>query len=375
MNLDETQYEETIDLKELGIFILRKWRILLIVMLAGAVVFGAWKAVKVPEPVTPAAKVLEDNQKKIDANQKTIQNNERTLSRDLAEIQTQEASIANLEKILITYQEALTDAQNLLNETLTAEDRVTLVGELADLNGSILNVNNQLTAARQKITSLNDEITALQNDMEIVKKDIAALEESMEGKPVVIGTGDIIRFSVLGAFAGALGVCGIAFLQFFFCKKLRNENELKERYGYRILSNLYTPTGKTGVIDQMLNRMAGYGKKPDEDREYALAAAGIQVMTSEEKSETGKRQVLITGTVDLSVITGVCEQIQKSLPADQYELCPVSNPVYTAEAMLQIRQKDIVLVEAKDISNRQEISRLAELLKAGKARVVGAILL
>ena len=79
----------------------------------------------------------------------------------------------------------------------------------------------------------------------------------MQPKAVRAGMGGIIKSAVLGAFLGAFVVCGCVFLQYFFYKKLRSADELKERYGYYILGDLYRPKQKkSGPIDRILDKWA-----------------------------------------------------------------------------------------------------------------------
>ena len=58
------EYENEIDLKKLCIYILRKWKVLLIAFVVGALLLGLLKAFSSPELVTDTA-LVETNQTKI----------------------------------------------------------------------------------------------------------------------------------------------------------------------------------------------------------------------------------------------------------------------------------------------------------------------
>ena len=50
-----------------------------------------------------------------------------------------------------------------------------------------------------------------------------------------------------------------------------------------------------------------------------------------------------------------------------------ANPVYNAEFLAQLKEYAVLLVEAKGISDRQEIAHLAEVLYRSNVTVLGAV--
>lgn len=371
MNFDNTQYEETVDLKDLCIYMLRKWRWILLAAFACAVLVGGYKGIQTPKSVMSASDIekaeesLEENEKSILALEKEIENRQ-------TEILTQETSISNLEKIVITYEAALTEAQNLLDTVSASEEKLQILTQIGELNNNLLSANSDMTEARLRIRELQDEILMKQEEQEELEEVKIELEESLIATPAETSVKDIVKYAVLGSIAGAFVVCGIAFIQYFFYKQIRNAEELKERYGVRVLADLYAPSPKKNKIDTLLDRMNGFHGDVNPDQEYSLAAAGIHVMLPE-KDDTQK--IVVTGTVDQKILEEVCAGLDRQLPKAKYQLCLLSNPVYNAEAMLQIASYPVVWVEARTISDRREVNRLAELFQNSNTTVIGAVMM
>ena len=58
----------------------------------------------------------------------------------------------------------------------------------------------------------------------------------------------------------------------------------------------------------------------------------------------------------------VCEKLGALLP-DSYTVTKAENPVYNAASLADLKQYTILWVEAKEVSDKKEVDRLAELVK------------
>lgn len=411
MNETMMPYEETIDLKDLCIYILRKWKGILLAVAVGAVALGGYKAVSDPAVVTDSARVAEiqtlvaENQTEIAAKQAEMANiaairdtivktGDAILAKE-KEIQNQKNSLKHLNDVLAAHESSLKTAQDLLKTQLSQELKVELTSRVSSLQINILNTNNQIIGVEQRMETLEEEIATLEEDRkeymeetdmdlkkckEAIEKLEASIEDITEENTklakenttitVPVSAADIVKFVILGAVAGGFVVCGIAFVQYFMDKKLRRVDELKERYGMRILGDFYAPVTKKNVVDQLLDRMEGIHVSVDTEKEAALAAAKVQVLAP---VAGDKQQIIVTGTVAANMLEAVAGQIGKKLPAE-YEICVVQSPVYDAEALLAVRQGTVVLVEGRGVSVKKEIAELVDILSAAKAKVLGVVL-
>lgn len=403
MNYNES-YEETIDLLDLCICILKKWRILLLAVVLGAAVLGGYKAARGLEPGSVSAadqkaaeeaiKTLKNQEAAwLSQNKETIKNAESTLENNKAQIvsttqqiQTREDKIERLETLLPVWEQELEEVRRWAEEADTVEGRAAVAEQLVSLNNNILSVQNQISAAQTEIVNYQAEIVRLEKsnkDLEASLKkaqtdefvpDAALVAQSNPVPTGAEGNGAIVKFAVLGAFLGAFCVCGVIFLQYIFYKKLRGADELRERFGVRVLGSLYMPDGKkNAAVDRLLDKLSGEGQPVDAAKEYDLIAAGLQVM-SREQTGTQPKRIMVTGTVSGDTLQEICAQLQKLLPENQYQLWAAENPAYNAQALRQIREGEILLVEAKGGSEKKEIGKLIELLNAGKAQVIGAVI-
>ena len=426
MGYENTQYEETIDLKDLCIYVLRKWRMILLVMLAGAALMGGYKALVVPAPVEDTALVTANTAKvtehktAIEANKAAITSNEAaTVSSEAAiksneesikttqqkiqntrdAIQDQRNAIQEIKGVIEAYENSLEEARQMLNSNIAEENRVNLLSQIPSLTSNIYSSNTRITSAEQQIKSYEIEINNLEISIENLREqnkkieedikkleeknqeleekndeldeEIEKLNEEMQPKAVRAGMGGIIKSAVLGAFLGAFVVCGCVFLQYFFYKKLRSADELKERYGYYILGDLYRPKQKkSGPIDRILDKWADLAAPVDTAEEYRLIAARIRMA-----SEKTPLKLMVTGTVDAGMLQQVGHKLKELLPDGAYSITAEANLTYNARAMEQVKQYAVVLVEAADVSDKKEVAKLVEVLQISKVEVVGAVVL
>ncbi len=348
-----SQYEETIDLKDLCISILRKWYWILIVAVILAAALGVYKAMEAPQPALSSSE--------IEANHETIEENESSIKDSQDAIALQEENIANWEKLLETYQGILSEAEQELNVVTLSEDRISLLSQITRLNSQITSTENEIASAKQQIEKSEATIAELEEE----NADLLAEENEM----VPVSRSSILKYGILGGFLGAFLVCAVLLIQYLFSKHMHSPDELKERYGLHILGELHhTDFQKGGAISRLLDRWAGYGKPKDIAKEYNLIAAGIEI-----SSHTGN--VLITGTISADMLEQVCENLKQRLPLEKYTLCIGENPVYNEDSMRKLTGCSVVWVESLAISSKKEVQKLAELFSVSKADVIGAVVM
>lgn len=409
MDENMLQYEESIDIKDLCIYILRKWKAIIVAVLLGAVAFGGYKATTDTYEITDAAQE-KANQEIIDEKRKiqtqnindiTVLGKEIQPNRDRLEairsmekeISTKQNELECLVRIVDGYQLLIEELNALLVNETNPEICVELINKIASYEMSKIGNENQVSAAEHRIDLLKKEIALFEEELTATDEEVTELEQlknslqqqniALEKEILAIQKGeidkitvkvsikDIIKFAVLGAVAGGVVICGIAFLQYITYPKLRRKEDMKERYGLRVLGSYFVTTQKKNPIDRLLDRWEGVSYRIDTEKESALVAAKIQVLTPVEQNG---QNIIVTGTVSKDTLDRMCAYLQKYIPGDQYKISVLPNPVYDADAMLKIKNAIVVIVEACSVSDKKEIAELMDILHAGQANVLGVVL-
>lgn len=393
------EYENEIDLKKLCIYILRKWKVLLIAFVVGALLLGLLKAFSSPELVTDTALVeanqtkiteyqtaLSTNQSTLSTNKSTIASNKNQISINEAAIEDQNQTLNDLQDVLDTHEQMLDELEAMQDAGLTNDEQVVVLDCAAEMTGRIYDLNAEIADVRESITNYESQIETLQQDnenLEAANKTLAENIESqqteidrltaeMEPKQVPVSTGDIVTYTIIGALLGIILVCIWLCIKYIFSKKLKDEQDLVGRYGFYILGVFNDiNTKQQDLINRLLDKWAGIRRDQNTEDEYRLIAAKIQMSESKQPAH----HLMVTGTLPFKTLQEVESKLKSFLPAEQYEIHAAENLAYNSDVLTQVKQYEIVLVEKKDASDVREIEKLAEVLKVSEVHVVGAIVL
>lgn len=393
------EYENEIDFKKLCIYILRKWKVLLIAFVVGALLLGLLKAFSSPELVTDTALVetnqtkiteyqtaLSTNQSTLSTNKSTIASNKNQISINEAAIEDQNQTLKDLQDVLDTHEQMLDELEAMQDTGLTNDEQVVVLDRAAEMTGRIYDLNAEIADVRESITNYESQIETLQQDNENLEAANKTLTESienqqteidrltaeMEPKQVPVSTGDIVTYTIIGALLGIILVCIWLCIKYIFSKKLKDEQDLVGRYGFYILGVFNDiNTKQQDLINRLLDKWAGIRRDQNTEDEYRLIAAKIQM--SENKQPM--HHLMVTGTLPFETLQEVETKLKSFLPAEQYEIHAAENLAYNSDVLTQVKQYEIVLVEKKDASDVREIEELAEVLKVSEVHVVGAIVL
>lgn len=393
------EYENEIDFKKLCIYILRKWKVLLIAFVVGALLLGLVKAFSSPELVTDTALVeanqtkiteyqtaLSTNQSTLSTNKSTIASNKNQISINEAAIEDQNQTLKDLQDVLDTHEQMLDELEAMQDAGLTNDEQVVVLDRAAEMTGRIYDLNAEIADVRESITNYESQIETLQQDNENLEAENKTLAENiesqqteidrltaeMEPKQVPVSTGDIVTYTIMGALLGIVLVCIWLCIKYIFSKKLKDEQDLVGRYGFYILGVFNDiNTKQQDLINRLLDKWAGIRRDQNTEDEYRLIAAKIQM--SENKQPM--HHLMVTGTLPFETLQDVEAKLKSFLPAEQYEIHAAENLAYNSDVLTQIKQYEIVLVEKKDVSDVREVEKLAEVLKVSEVHVVGAIVL
>ena len=394
------EYENEIDLKKLCIYILRKWKVLLIAFVVGALLLGLVKAFSSPELVTDTALVeanqtkiteyqtaLSTNQSTLSTNKSTIASNKNQISINEAAIEDQNQTLKDLRDVLDTHEQMLDELEAMQDTAgLTNDEQVVVLDRAAEMTGRIYDLNAEIADVRESITNYENQIETLQQDNENLEAENKTLAENiesqqteidrltaeMEPKQVPVSTGDIVTYTIIGALLGIILVCIWLCIEYIFSKKLKDEQDLVGRYGFYILGVFNDiNTKQQDLINRLLDKWAGIRRDQNTEDEYRLIAAKIQM--SENKQPM--HHLMVTGTLPFETLQDVEAKLKSFLPAEQYEIHAAENLAYNSDVLTQIKQYEIVLAEKKNVSDVREVEKLAEVLKVSEVHVVGAIVL
>lgn len=355
MSYNNIQNEEVIDLKKLCFFILRKWRMLLIAAVIGAVLFGGYKTVSyltaAPEPVL--------TQEEIEETQAQIVSNETTISNDQSTIPVKQAKLDELRVLKATYEESLSIAMSI--EKVDSA----LVSDILELNNNIADVDSQIASVSQTITNLNHEITSLTETNDELNAKLNETAVSKSWKSVANGV-------LIGAFLGLVIVCAYMAFLWVFGGKLQDVDAFALQYHMPVIGSVHEGTESDsakpqGVIDRWIDRLAGSQAVVDSEQEYQILAAKIRLLAKEDC------KILFTGTVEKDKLVKVYEGVKAHFLEEEYDLLVAENPMYHSEIMQQMHDSKLVLVEAAGLSKKKEITQLVEFLNVANIPVVGVV--
>lgn len=398
MRFDEQEYEETVDLKAVLAEVLRKWVILLAAVVLGAALLGFFKFAS-PVEYEVDEEAVATAQAAVDATQKAIndsiterQMNENTISADREKISADEQFTDELREYVQTMETNLNTLKVGINEAramLSDPDATTsdtsqaifslheLINEVTGLNERLIDMMDRIKTVEAEIISLKTEIDNLTNRNLQIDTSITELENtlSLQGEELAAaqqGTvkgGSVVTFALLGGLLGAVLVVGYVFIRYMFDKTLKSSSDIKDPYGVPILGELRSRRARAhkGFARKLDNMAGDIQTFPDEKRVYEFAAAGVEAAVRAPVS------IAVTGTVDLSTLGEVAENIKAFLP-EGYAVSPKENPAYSADFLSEIRDYSVLWVECKGVSMKDEIHKLAELLARNGVNVIGAVI-
>lgn len=340
--------DEVIDLRNLWFYMLRKWRLILMIGLIGAVLFGSVQGIMLLTAV-PEAVMSEEE---IEAAEETIADNEENIEKKKEDRSRTKEELASLYAAQETYDQIF--------ETAAAEDVRDSEKALALLTISekIRDLQSQITSKLQRIDTVNSEIEAL-------REKNAELQESIEERVELPGASRIVSRTIVGLLFGALLACMYIWLRYYTARTMRSEEDLSRRFGIPVLASLYNPKTRSGKIDCWIEKRAGT-QTVNPERQYVVAATKLKVLAEEQ-------DILVTGTVDRQQLESVAKGLMDNLVESQ-RVTVSEDPVRYPEVLLQ-NVRNVVLVENVNESDMTAVEHLVEFLELSDRKIVGAVVL
>ncbi len=239
-----------------------------------------------------------------------------------------------------------------------------------------MDINKHSISALNKTLSYsidNDLANTQKTNKDIItdyKMEILDCQEQLENliaptPPSVLTTS---RYFLIGFAGGGFLAVLLVGVYYMTGERLHNETELKERYGYHWLGNVFisSHTGLLSAVDRFLDRL----ELPDsisEEEMYHMIAANIENLVQ------NHQKLLITGTINEKKLYTLTEALLPLLSHISLMASPDMNQ--TAETLQYIADCDaILLVEERHKSRLSDIQREQEYISAMNKPVIGYVL-
>jgi len=267
-------------------------------------------------------------------------------------------------------------AQEILDVILKSlENKQPVVQQ--DLGGHSIVVMNQNLSTKADTDLAKTQKSGIENlasmrqSLEDTEKKLEELKEpevpaTLSSKGLVKSG---IKFGVLGGAAGGFLACFFASALFYFNNKVYNSDELKTRFGIRILGGFIRKKEKRAFskIDSLLDKLQGIEYITD-TAVYERIAANIGIYT--EKNQL----ILLTGTVEEDNISRITADLKGRLPDLRFE--SAGDMSKYPETLKKLPKADgVILIEAAGVSKYNNIQKELETITSIKKNVIGCIIL
>ncbi len=216
MNYNGSDYEETVDLKDLCLYILKKWRIILLTLIAGAVLLGAWRFVSTyssekeitveddeelteailenEESLNEIQDLLDENEENLEANHLALTKNAEAQNANVRSQSTNELDITAAKETLESRQNSLSDMKQLkenyesnlalmndiLGQLTSISEQASMIADINELNSAIQELNLQIAAYEEDVFSYEKKVMTLEETAEDLLKTGADLADAAQ---------------------------------------------------------------------------------------------------------------------------------------------------------------------------------------------------
>jgi capsular polysaccharide biosynthesis protein len=216
-----------------------------------------------------------------------------------------------------------------------------------------------------------ENLTSMRHSLEDTEKKLEELKEP-EAPATLSSKGLLksgIKFGVLGGVAGGFLACFFASVLFCLNNKVYNSDELRTRFGIKILGSFIRKREKRifTKIDSLLDKLEGIEYITD-TAVYERIAANIGIYT--EKNQL----ILLTGTAMEADINRVTSDLKERLPDLRFETAGDMSKY--PETLTKLTKVDgIILVESTGLSKYNMIRNELDTIESIKKNVIGCIIL
>lgn len=231
------------------------------------------------------------------------------------------------------------------------------VGTVTD--PELANVQNEKA---NNLTNLHKALDESQKALEDLKEPERPDTLSKRG---IVKSG--IKYGILGGVLGVFASAFFACIVFVMNNTVYSDEELKNRFGLRILGVFPQPEKKRRFsgVDAWLDRLEGK-EKPDAEQVYERIAASVHNLIQSE------HKILLTGTIEEERLKELKEVLKAKLP--ELELTAEGDMNKNPSVLRSLPEFDgIILVEARGASKYSGIEKEIESIRDAQKRMIGCI--
>lgn len=381
-----TQTDEKFSAKSLLLMLLSGWRVLIVMMLVGAVVLGGYKLL-VPMPTnesdgTEASDVSSDdvnNSMYYQAQIQTLKTDESKIKQKKERQEELQKQIDDAEKIIAELEDSAKSA-----DTITRAEMLLHISELrnnqSDMESRILSLDDTITSLEDEIknitgrkdTRIDTTVKLYTKYVEKYEKNIEEAENKAEEKQEEPSGTDraksAVGFAVIGTLLFAALYCIVIIIRFVCGGKLRSVSELQDNQGIYSFGSLRIRNEKKKArLDRWIQKQSGEIAAEQMADSSKLIAAKILAVC--ESGDT----VYVTGTISNEMLQETVQTIQKAA-GNTLKLVAAASPVYHADTVGLLKNaKHVVLAERRDASTKGEIRKLLNQLASCGAQIIGSV--
>lgn len=365
--------EEKIDLKDLCLFVMYKWRVLLAAIFIFGCFFGVYAIFFAPKVSSIDLDTIQRYEDEIAANDKQLTEKRTLLERYQQAIANYQDTIQVAEDVAITCQQALSDVYILQNEYTFDSDetkKLEIIDLITQLNGGILEAKALTSSMDGEMSLMEEQVYLLQTSIDELEKNGQKLQENMQRKETESETGAIIETVLLGAMIGGILSGAWIVFQYFSCNTFKRAEEFKERYGYRILGNLHVEEKKHNILDRMLDNLSGKSFEVDEKEELDIIAAGIHLKNLKWSNESGSKAIMFVGTNNDTAVELTGQKLSKWF--EGYSIFTTGDLLRDSVALRYLENYLVIIVGELGVSKKEDMDQTVEILQ--EASVAGVII-
>lgn len=201
----------------------------------------------------------------------------------------------------------------------------------------------------------------------LVKEGREKLQQQKATPPAAIRSA--VKKAVIAFVLAFILMCGLYAVLYAVNGRLKSGEELAGRYGTAVLGELFRSGAKHPGkgIDGLMEKLEGKNRQPEE-------AVVFEQLAALAEGWEGAGKIAIVSTLDGADVKSLQEQLGKRLQGK--EIITVTGFAKNGKAVSEAVQADAVLLaEEKNVTRRQDLQNMAEALVAGKANVVGAVMI
>ena len=289
---------------------------------------------------------------------------------NMISISVTQQSAEYCQEVLDIVKAALLEKYNDVNTTIAEHT-------LSEINASAyetvnLSLQEAQKANRQRITDLDISLQEVNEEYLEWKTEPEPQAEFTLTETIKGG----IKMLIIGGVVGAVVVAVIIAFGALMSGKLLNPEDVKSRFGLRIIGQLPGKRVKKpfAFVSRWFSKFGGITSTPEDyDRLAKMVGASLKSDIASREGATDWKKIAFTGTVSTEELKQAVDAMELG---KEFNVVCAADVLNFAESIEKLSEADcVVLVEKQEESTLADISKELEALKAWNKPVLGAVVL